>query len=93
VLSAPSLGICVCMRGLGVGGWGLGQATREAICGAVAGLLPSLGEGCRPYTVLDGNDFPPGLGEGEAVVKGDRSVLVVAAASVLAKVTRDEVYV
>ena len=42
------------------------------------------------HALIDGNRVPPGLPcPGEAVVKGDGKVLSIAAASVIAKVTRD----
>jgi ribonuclease HII len=45
----------------------------------------------RPFHVLiDGNDLPPNLiCEGETIVKGDATSLSIAAASIVAKVTRD----
>jgi ribonuclease HII len=46
---------------------------------------------CRPSLVLvDGCDVPPGLAcRGEAIVDGDALVASIAAASIVAKVTRD----
>lgn len=42
------------------------------------------------YVLIDGNDLPPGLdAPAEAVVKGDACVASIAAASIIAKVTRD----
>lgn len=42
------------------------------------------------HALVDGNDFPPGLAApGEAIVKGDAASLSIAAASIVAKVTRD----
>jgi ribonuclease HII len=42
------------------------------------------------HALVDGNRVPPGLPcPGEAVVKGDGKVLSIAAASIIAKVTRD----
>ena len=42
------------------------------------------------HALIDGNRVPPGLPcPGEAVVKGDGKVLSIAAASIIAKVTRD----
>lgn len=63
------------------------NATLEAIRQAVA----ALGEGRQPqYLVIDGNiRLPDYSGPQRAVVGGDRKVLSVAAASVVAKVTRD----
>ncbi|ODN69445.1 ribonuclease HII [Methylobrevis pamukkalensis] len=60
-------------------------ATLGAMRRAVAGLaLP-------PAAVLvDGKDVPPGLAcPGEALIKGDGRVAAIAAASIVAKVTRD----
>lgn len=40
--------------------------------------------------LIDGRDVPPGLGcEGESLIKGDARSLSIAAASIVAKVTRD----
>lgn len=61
------------------------KASLEAMRRAAAGLctLPAL-------ALVDGRDVPPGLGcEGRAIVKGDRISVSIAAASILAKVTRD----
>lgn len=42
------------------------------------------------YVIIDGNAFPPQIKEdGECVVKGDSKSMSIAAASILAKVTRD----
>lgn len=45
----------------------------------------------RPaFALVDGNDLPPGLPcAGETIVKGDAASLSIAAASIVAKVTRD----
>ncbi|MFZ4532587.1 MAG: ribonuclease HII [Alsobacter sp.] len=44
----------------------------------------------RPaFILVDGRDLPPWDGPGEAIVKGDRRVASIAAASIVAKVTRD----
>lgn len=56
---------------------------------AVAGLP-------RPpdHVLVDGNRLPPGLkGRAEAIVKGDARSLSIAAASIVAKVTRDRIMV
>jgi len=46
------------------------------------------------FAVVDGRDLPPGLGcDGQALVKGDARCLAVAAASIVAKVTRDRMMV
>ncbi len=42
------------------------------------------------YCLIDGNKMPKGL-QGESVVKGDAKSLSIAAASILAKVTRDRI--
>lgn len=62
-------------------------ATHLAMCRAVAGLARA------PSTALiDGNSTPPGLAcAGVAVVRGDSLSLSIAAASVVAKVTRDRI--
>ena len=61
------------------------KASLDAMRRAVAGLDLS------PRLVLaDGRDVPPGLAcEGRAVIKGDARSLSIAAASIVAKVTRD----
>ncbi len=62
-------------------------ATFLAMRRAVEGLHPAPG-----YAVIDGDAVPPGLRvPAEAVVRGDGSELSVAAASILAKVSRDRV--
>ncbi len=49
-------------------------------------LLPLVPE----YVLVDGRDVPPGLTQtGQALVKGDGRCLCIAAASIVAKVTRD----
>lgn len=60
------------------------QATKEAMRRAVAELS------CSPdYLLVDGNMLPNPSWKGEAVVKGDASCFSIAAASIIAKVTRD----
>ena len=61
------------------------QATMEGMAQAVAGL------DVRPDLVLvDGNRVPAGLGvKAQSVIKGDGTSACIAAASILAKVTRD----
>ena len=60
-------------------------ATYIAMCRAVE----KLGEKAD-YVLIDGNRFPPMLQiDGECIVKGDAKSMSVAAASILAKVTRD----
>lgn len=60
-------------------------ATLWAMCGAVK-ALPR-----RPHRVfIDGRDFPDGMPcPGEAVIGGDARMVSIAAASIVAKVTRD----
>ncbi len=61
------------------------QATFLAMRRAVCGLSHA-----PHYVLVDGNDHPPHLPcPGHAIVKGDARVLSIAAASILAKVTRD----
>lgn len=63
------------------------QATFVAMCRAVE-KLPVQGS----YAIIDGNKIPQGLNlPAECVVKGDAKVLSVAAASIIAKVTRDRI--
>jgi ribonuclease HII len=46
------------------------------------------------YVLVDGRDVPPGLRQaGQALVKGDGRCLCIAAASIVAKVTRDRMMV
>ena len=46
------------------------------------------------YVLVDGRDVPPGLEQpGQALIKGDGRCLCVAAASIVAKVTRDRMLV
>ncbi|MCO6392059.1 ribonuclease HII [Aliihoeflea aestuarii] len=61
------------------------KASLEAMCRAVKLLC------IEPKLVLaDGRDIPPGLTcDGKAVVKGDQRSQSIAAASIIAKVTRD----
>jgi ribonuclease HII len=64
--------------------FGVQAANYRALREAVAGL------GLRPALALIDGFSVPGLGvPGQAVVKGDRLVAAIAAASILAKVTRD----
>ncbi|WP_298958846.1 ribonuclease HII [uncultured Roseibium sp.] len=64
-------------------------ATLSAMVRAVNGLPK------RPsYALIDGRDIPPGLSQpGQALIKGDGRCLCVAAASIVAKVTRDRMMV
>lgn len=60
------------------------QATLMAMVRAVDGL------GCRPeYVAVDGNRMPVWNYSGETVVKGDDKVPAISAASIIAKVYRD----
>ena len=62
-------------------------ASLEAMSRAVREVQPD-------YALIDGNRMPPGLPcPGDAVVKGDSRALCIAAASVVAKVTRDRLMV
>lgn len=60
------------------------QATFLAMKRAVEGLTPK-----ADYALIDGNRMPPLEIKGETVVKGDSRSMSIAAASILAKVTRD----
>lgn len=60
------------------------QAALLAMKRAVDGLDVTPG-----YALVDGNKFPPISIEGETVVKGDGTSASIAAASILAKVSRD----
>ncbi len=61
------------------------NATYLAMCRATEQLSPS-----ADYAIIDGNRLPPQLTiSAEALVKGDMKSCSVAAASILAKVTRD----
>lgn len=61
------------------------KASLDAMRRAVAGL-----EVAASFVLVDGKDVPPGLScPGKAVVKGDSRSVSIAAASILAKVTRD----
>jgi ribonuclease HII len=60
------------------------RASLEAMRRCLRGLVRPPG-----YVLVDGNLMPPWDGQGEAVVKGDALVASIAAASIVAKVTRD----
>jgi len=65
------------------------QATLWAMARAVNGL-PRLAD----HVIIDGIDVPPGMPcRGEAFVKGDGRSVSIAAASIIAKVTRDRMMV
>lgn len=61
------------------------RASLWAMARALAGLP------CRPdYVLVDGRDLPPGLPcPGEPIIGGDSRSATIAAASIIAKVTRD----
>lgn len=61
------------------------QATMMAMVRAVDGLSIS-----PEYVAVDGNRMPPWNYNGETVVKGDDKVAEISAASILAKVCRDD---
>ena len=62
---------------------------RQATFLAMRRALAALAE-VPAYVLIDGNDLPPCLiCEGETLVKGDASSASIAAASIVAKVTRD----
>lgn len=65
------------------------RASLDAMRRAVQGLS------VRPaYLLVDGRDVPSGIGcEGKAVIKGDSRSVSIAAASIIAKVTRDRMMV
>ncbi|HEV7433713.1 MAG TPA: ribonuclease HII [Pseudorhizobium sp.] len=61
------------------------RASLDAMRRAVAGLAVS-----PAYVLTDGRDVPPGLCcQGKAVIQGDARSVSIAAASIIAKVTRD----
>ncbi len=62
---------------------------RQATLGAMRRALNALSL-APTYVLVDGNDLPPDLRcEGETIIGGDGSSLSIAAASIIAKVTRD----
>jgi ribonuclease HII len=62
---------------------------RQATFSAMRRALCALSVAPR-HVLIDGNDLPPGLGlPAEAIVKGDAASSSIAAASIIAKVTRD----
>lgn len=64
-------------------------ATLEAMVRAVNGLAVA-----PEYVLVDGRDVPSGLRQpGQSLIKGDGRCLCVAAASIIAKVTRDRMMV
>ena len=83
----------VCMAGVGqasvaeIDRVNILQATFLAMARAVADLPAP-----PAVALIDGNAVPPGLGcRGRSIVGGDRKCLSIAAASILAKVTRDRI--
>jgi len=65
------------------------QATMNAMAAAVLDAQAHLGAGVD-YALVDGNRLPPLPCAGAAIVKGDAHSHAIAAASIIAKVTRDE---
>ena len=64
--------------------WGMTRATHEAMCRALAALWP------QPHALLiDAFLLPPSPLPQRAIVRGDAYSLSIAAASIIAKVTRD----
>ena len=64
-------------------------ATLQGMAQAVRGLAVQ-----PAYALIDGRDVPPGLPcPGDALIKGDARSVSIAAASILAKVTRDRLMV
>jgi ribonuclease HII len=62
---------------------------RQATFSAMRRALFALAFAPR-HILIDGNDLPPGLGvPAETIVKGDAAISSIAAASIVAKVTRD----
>ncbi|WP_428688108.1 ribonuclease HII [Roseibium sp.] len=69
--------------------WNIRSANLRAMARAI-NLLPLQPD----YVLVDGRDVPPGLTQtGQALVKGDGRCLCIAAASIVAKVTRDRMMV
>jgi len=66
------------------------SATLLAMRRAVEGVIKNLPHDSLPLLAIDGQDLIPGIPlSQEAVVGGDRMVLSIAAASIVAKVSRD----
>ena len=69
-------------------------AARNILWASLAAMARAVGELRADYALIDGNRVPPDLPcAAEAVVRGDSRVLAIAAASVVAKVTRDRLMV
>ena len=64
--------------------WGIQQANYQAMAQAIAGLDPA-----PDYLLIDGFKIPGLRPPQERLIKGDRRSQSIAAASVIAKVTRD----
>ncbi|ETV84945.1 hypothetical protein H257_02840, partial [Aphanomyces astaci] len=64
------------------------QATLESMTKSVEALTVQ-----ADYALIDGNKMPPLSIQGECVIKGDSKVYAIAAASIIAKVTRDRLMV
>jgi len=61
---------------------------------SMAGMARAVRDVDADYALIDGNRLPPDLPcAGEAIVKGDAKSLSIAAASIVAKVTRDRLMV
>lgn len=61
---------------------------------SLAGMSRAVGALGADYALIDGNRLPPRLPcDGEALIKGDARSLSIAAASIVAKVTRDRLMV
>ncbi|CEG38588.1 ribonuclease hii [Plasmopara halstedii] len=68
------------------------QASLEAMTKAVNDVTKRLLQKDNIFVLVDGNKLPPTLDlPAEAVVKGDSKVFSIAAASIIAKVTRDRI--
>lgn len=83
---AKALSVSIASSGPGrIDGTDIRKASLDAMRRAVLGL------GLRPdFLLVDGRDVPPGIPcGGRAVIKGDARSVSIAAASILAKVTRD----
>lgn len=67
------------------------QATFLAMKRAIDSLLHSAPSLTKPYILIDGNRLPKNwTWDSRAIVKGDSTSVSIAAASILAKVTRDQ---
>ncbi|KAJ7530007.1 hypothetical protein O6H91_15G075000 [Diphasiastrum complanatum] len=69
------------------------QATMLAMTGCINKLSAATGASWPDFILVDGNRLPDDLPDGKAqfVIKGDAECFVIAAASILAKVTRDRI--